>query len=217
MLQIFNDGASICLDLIASPERLNRYLWSKYIYLSENYALVSRYNFPNISISEIQYAKIGLIKSTAWASMFQDWFPKAVNTTMYPSQDDAFTALDRGEIDLVMAGTNALFALTHYYEFSNYKANYVFNTTIDYVIAYNKNEDVLLSVIDKALAYVDIKTISKRWESKTFDYKSKAMREQRPWLIGAICLTLGALILILILYRKNHLIKKQLENNIEQC
>jgi PAS domain S-box-containing protein len=218
VLQIFNDGASICLDLIASPERLSRYLWSKYIYLAENYALVSRYNFPNISISEIQYAKIGLIKSTAWANMFQNWFPKAVNTTMYPSQDDAFTALDRGEVDLVMAGTNALFALTHYYEFSNYKANYVFNTTIDYVIAYNKTEDTLLSVIDKALAYVDIKTISKRWESKTFDYKSKTMREQRPWLIGAICLTLSALFFILILYRKNHLIKKQLEiilNNVE--
>ena len=218
VLQIFNDGASICLDLIASPDRLNRYLWSKYIYLSENYALLSRYNFPNIGINEIQYAKIGLIKSTAWANMFQGWFPKAVNATMYPSQDDAFAALDRGEVDLVMAGTNALFSLTHYYEFSNYKANYVFNSTIDYVIAYNKSEQVLLSIIDKALAYVDIKTISKRWESKTFDYKSKAMQAQRPWLIGAICLSLSALILILILYRKNHLIKKQLEiilNNVE--
>jgi len=218
VFQIFNDGASICLDLIASPERLSRYLWSKYIYLSENYALVSRYNFPNIGISEIQYAKIGLIKSTAWASMFQNWFPEAANTTMYASQDEAFLALDRGEVDLVMAGTNALFALTHYYEFSNYKANYVFNSTIDYVIAYNKSEQVLLSVIDKALAYVDIKTISKRWESKTFDYQSKAMREQRPWLIGAICLSLGALILILVFYRKNHLMKKQLEiilNNVE--
>jgi ABC-type amino acid transport substrate-binding protein len=123
VFQIFNDGAAICLDLIASPERLSRYLWSKYIYLSENYALVSRYNFPNIGISEIQYSKIGLIKSTAWASMFQDWFPEAANTTMYDSQDEAFLALDRGEVDLVMAGTNALFALTHYYEFSNYKAN----------------------------------------------------------------------------------------------
>ena len=218
VFQIFNDGASICLDLIASPERLSRYLWSKYIYLSENYALVSRYNFPNIGISEIQYAKIGLIKSTAWASMFQNWFPEAANTTMYASQDEAFLALDRGEVDLVMAGTNALFALTHYYEFSNYKANYVFNSTIDYVIAYNKSEQVLLSVIDKALAYVDIKTISKRWESKTFDYQSKAMREQRPWLIGAICLTLSALILILFLYHKNRVTKKQLEiilNNVE--
>jgi PAS domain S-box-containing protein len=218
VFQIFNDGASICLDLIASPERLNRYLWSKYIYLSENYALVSKYNFPNISISEIQYSKIGLIKSTAWANMFQEWFPEAANATMYPSQDAAFLALDRGEVDLVMVGTNALFSLTHYYELSNYKANYVFNSTIDYVIAYNKNEHILLSVIDKALPYVDIKTISKRWESKTFDYRSKTMREQRPWLIGAICLSLAALILILVLYRKNHFIKKQLEiilNNVE--
>jgi len=218
VFQIFNDGAAICLDLIASPERLSRYLWSKYIYLSENYALVSRYNFPNIGISEIQYSKIGLIKSTAWANMFRDWFPEAANATMYDSQDEAFLALDRGEVDLVMAGTNALFALTHYYEFSNYKANYVFNSTIDYVIAYNKSEQVLLSVIDKALAYIDIKTISKRWESKTFDYRSKAMREQRPWLIGAICLSLGALILILVFYRKNHLMKNQLEiilNNVE--
>ena len=218
VFQIFNDGAPICLDLISSPERRSRYLWSKYIYLSENYALVSRYNFRNISISEIQYAKIGLIKSTAWADMFQNWFPNAANTTMYPSQDAAFLALDRDEVDFVMAGTNALFALTHYYELSNYKANYVFNSTIDYVIAYNKNEHVLLSIIDKALAYIDIKTISKRWESKTFDYRSKTMREQRPWLFGAICLSLSALIFIFVLYQKNHLIKKQLEiifNNVE--
>jgi len=212
VFQIFNDGkAAICLDLIPSPERLSRYLWSKYIYLSENYALVSKHNFPNISIGEIQYAKIGLIKSTAWADLFQNWFPEAANVTMYGSQDDAFLALDRSEVDLIMVGTNALSSVTHYYELSNYKANYIFNSTIDYVIAYNKNEHILCSLIDKALAYVDIEIITKRWENKTFDYQAKLMRAQRPWLIGAICLSLGVLFLILVFFQKNRLMKKQLE------
>jgi len=219
VFQIFNDGkAAICLDLIPSPERLSRYLWSKYIYLSENYALVSKHDFPNISIGEIQYAKIGLIKSTAWADIFQDWFPEAANVTMFGSQDDAFLALDRGIIDLVMAGTNALSSVTNYYELSNYKANYIFNSTIDYVIAYNKTEYVLWSIIDKALKYVDIGIISKRWENKTFNYEAKMERAQRPWLIGAIVVSLGAFVVILFSFKKNQQMKNQLElilNNVE--
>jgi len=219
VFQIFNDGtAAICLDLIPSPERLNRYLWSKYIYLSENYALVSKHNFPNIGIGEIQYAKIGLIKSTAWADMFRKWFPEAANVTMYDSQDGAFLALDRGMVDLVMAGTNALSSVTNYYELSNYKANYIFNSTIDYVIAYNITENILWSIVDKALKFIDIGIISKRWENKAFDYESKLMRVQRPWLIGAIVLSLGVLILIIVFNHENSLMKKQLEtifNNVE--
>ncbi|MDR2952012.1 MAG: response regulator, partial [Treponema sp.] len=77
---------------------------------------------------------------------------------------------------------------------------------------------LLCSVIDKALAFIDIGIISKRWESKTFDYQSKLMRAQRPWLIGAIFLSLGVLALILFYYQKNRLMKKQLEiilNNVE--
>jgi PAS domain S-box-containing protein len=219
MFQMMNDGkVPISLDLIYTPERSSRYLWSKHKYLSENYALISKHNLPNINIGEIQYAKIGLIKSTGYAEMFQNWFPEAANVVTYDTQDGAFLALDRGEVDLVMAGTNALSSVTNYYELSSYKANYIFNSTIDYVLVYNKNYNVLCSVVDKALDYIDIEIISKRWESKTFDYQSKLMRAQRPWLIGAICVSLGVLVLILVSYQKNRLMKKQLEiilNNVE--
>ncbi|MDR2952945.1 MAG: response regulator, partial [Treponema sp.] len=219
MFQMMNDGkVPISLDLIYTPERSDRYLWSKYKYLSENYALISKHNFPNISLGEIQYAKIGMIKSTGYAETFQNWFPEAADVTTYDTQDDAFLGLDRGEVDLVMAGTNALSSVTNYYELSNYKANYIFNSTIDYVLVYNKNYNVLCSVIDKALAYIDIKIISKRWESKTFNYQSKLMRAQRPWLFGTIFLVFGVLVLILVFYQKNILIRKQFEsiwNNVE--
>jgi PAS domain S-box-containing protein len=213
MFQMMNDGKiPISLDLIYTPERSSRYLWSKYVYLSENYALLSKHNFPNINIGDIQYAKIGLIKSTGYAETFQNWFPGAVNVTTYDTQDDTFLALDRGEVDLVMAGTNALSSVTNYYELSSYKANYIFNSTIDYVLVYNKEYGVLCSIIDKALAFIDIGIISKRWESKTFDYQSKLIRAQRPWLFGAIFLILGVLFLILIFYHKNLLMRKQLES-----
>jgi len=215
--QMLNDGkAPICLDLIRNPERSSRYLWSKHTYMAENYALISKHDLPNISIGEIKYAKIGLIKSTSWAEMFEIWFPGAINVTMYPSQDAAFLAMDRGEVDLIMAGTNALSSITFYYEFSNYKANYIFNSTIDYVIAYNLGEDVLCSLIDKALDYVDLDIISKQWENKTFDYQTKMMRAQRPWLIGAVILSLSMFVLIFVLFQMSRLAGKRLKNTLEQ-
>ena len=206
LYEMMQDGkVSISLDLIYTQERKDNYLWSKYPYLSETYALLSKHDFPNISIGDIPYAKIGLIKSTGYADMFQSWFPNAVHITVFESQDDAFMALDSGGVDLVMAGTNALSSVTNYYELSNYKANYVFNSTIDYVLVFNKGEVVLHSIVDKALSLIDMKTISKRWESKTFDYQSKLLKAQRPWIIGAavaLALTLVFLAIIYIRDRK---------------
>jgi len=216
MYEMMNNGeVSISLDLIYTPERRDRFLWSKHPYLSENYALLSKHNFPNISIGDILYAKIGLIKSTGYAEMFNTWFPNAANVTTYETQDDTFLALDRGEIDLVMAGTNALSSVTNYYELSNYKANYIFNSAIDYVLVFNKEQPVLFSIIEKALPQIGIKTVSKRWESKTFDYQSKLMREQRPLLSGAIFLSLLILVLVFILFMRSRVTGIRLEKLVK--
>jgi signal transduction histidine kinase/CheY-like chemotaxis protein len=115
-----------------------------------------------------------------------------------------------------MAGTNVLSSVTNYYELSNYKANYIFNSTIDYVLVYNKDYQVLCSLIDKALAHIDIETITKQWESKTFDYQSKMMREQRPWLIGAIVLLLSMFVMIFGFYQKNRRMGKKLEKTVKK-
>jgi len=210
-----NGKASVCLDFIRTPERVGRYQWSNYPYLSENYALISKHDFPNLSTAEIYYAKVGLIKSTGYADMFRQWFPGAVNITMYEMQDDAFRALDKGEIDLVMAGTNTLLSITNYYEFSNYKANFIFESTIDFSLAFNVNQYVLYSIVEKALSFIDIKTISQRWESKTFDYQSKLMRAQRPYLIGAIVLSLTVLALVFVLLVRSRNAGKRLEELVK--
>ena len=216
LYEMIQDGkVSICLDLICTPERRNRYLWSNYPYLSENYALLSKIDFPNISTGEIHSAKTGLIKSTGYADMFQIWFPDATNVTMYETQDDAFNGLDKGEVDLVMAGTNVLLSVTNYYELSNYKANYIFESVIDFSLAFNIDQRILYSIIEKTLSFVNIKTISKRWESKTFDYHSKLIRAQRPWLIGAIALSLTVLALVFVLLVRSRYAGKRLEGLVK--
>jgi len=190
----------VSLDLIQTSERAGRYLWSKYPYLTENYALLSKMDFPNINTNEIQHSRIGLVKSTGYAETFQKWFPDAMNTTVYETEDDAIRALDSGKIDLIMAGTNALLSLTNYYELSNYKANYIFDSVIEYDMVFNKNESVLYSIVEKALPYVEIQKISKQWESRTYDYQAKLMRAQRPLLFSLIFLLLAFAALGFILF-----------------
>ena len=185
-------------DLIYTADRAERYVWSKHIYLSEKYALVSKQSFPDININKIPYSRVGLMKSMAYTEMFNKWFPNASNATEYDTQDDAFNALDKGEIDLIMTGTNTLLSITNYYEFSNYKANFIFDSTIDYSLAFNKKETVLFSVIEKALLLVDMQKITKQWESKTYDYKSRLLKARQPWLIGIIVMSVIILVLVTV-------------------
>ena len=207
----------INFDLIYTADRAERYVWSSHTYLTEKYALVSKQSFPDISVNKISYSKIGLMKSMAYTEMFNKWFPDAIDVTMYDTQDDAFRALDDGEIDLLMTGTNTLLSITNYYEYSGYKANVIFDSTIEYSCAFNKNEPLLFSVIEKALNFVDMEKITNQWESRTYDYQKKILRAQRPWLIGMIVLSFMIMILVLVLFirsrkaemRSERLVKKR--------
>ena len=206
----------VIFDLIYTEDRAERYVWSRHKYLTENYALVSKQSFPDIGINSIPYSKIGLMKDMGYTVMFNKWFPDAENTTLYDTQENAFRALDKGEIDLLMTGTNTLLSITNYYEYFGYKANFIFDHTIEYSSAFNKNDPVLFSVIEKALKFVDMQKITKQWESKSYDYQIQLLRAQRPWLIGAIILALTVLGLILALFFNNKSEGKRLEKLVSE-
>ena len=190
-------------NMIISHERRDRFIFSSHMYLTDRFALLSKRNYPNIEMNDIPYERVGLAGGTAFADMFHSWFPNALYAREYPTTDDAFLALDRGEVDFVLSSKSRLTALTNYYEYSDYKANFLFNTAFEATFGFNKDKDVLRSIVNKALPLIDSGRIVEQWVSRTYNIEIMQLRAQRPWLIGAAVLSFIVLVPILIMLGKN--------------
>jgi len=53
-----------------------------------------------------------------------------------------------------------------------FKANIIFDYTFGSTFGFNKDEEILCSIIDKAMIVIDKETISGQWLRKTFDWKA---------------------------------------------
>ena len=215
LLKMLESGeASIITELLYSEERAGVFLWNQTAIMRDNFALISKLDYQEIHVNDILQTKIGLIKETAYASMFRTWFPDHKKTVEYENSNSAFNALERGEVDMVMANFSQLLMLTNYYERSGYKANFVFDFAVESTFGYNKNEEILCSIVDKALRLIDTKGISGQWMRKTYDYNAKLARSQFPWLIGAAILIFFVLVLLFVLIQRKSIIQKWLEGII---
>jgi len=217
LLRLLESGkVSMITELLHSPERSGLFLWPDTIIMTDNYALISRADYPNIHVNDILHLKVGLIKETAYTSLFQRWFPDNKNTVFYQNTDAAFNALERGEVDMVMANLSQLLMLTNYYERPGYKANFVFDIASESTFGLHRDEALLCSIVSKALRFVDIKEISGQWMRKTYDYSAKLARSQRPWLISAIVLSFCILVLLFILFQKNRRVGIRLKTLVQE-
>jgi len=201
LLNLLESGrASVISELIQTEERrANKLLWTDTPTMKDRYALLSKSSTPNISLKEVMNRKIALTRGTAYAELFHTWFPNHPNTVEYESSDQAFEALDRGDVDMVMSSQRRLSAITNYYEYPGYKANLVLDRSAESYFGFNKDEAVLCSIFSKALHLIDIQTISEQWKLRTYDYKGKIAQAQRPWLIRVSVLLLCVLLLLFIL------------------
>ena len=212
LMKLFENGdASIISELIRSPDREGRFLWPKTAITTDNYALISMVDFDNLKVSQIQHVIVGLAKDTAHTALFVSWFPDHLYTVEFDTFDLAFEALMRGEVDVVMSSQNLLTSLINYRELTGYKANVVFERSYSSTFGFNKNEEILCSVIDKSLRLIDTKEISRQWKYRTYDYSAKLAQAQRPWLIGSSALLLFVLILVFMLLHKYRREGKRLE------
>ena len=217
LLQMLESGKGLIIpELLVSKERQGRFLWSKTPYVTDYYALLSKSGTRNITINEVKDVRVALTRGTAYAEMFRSWFPGHEYTVQYESSDEAFNALDRGEVDMVISSRRRLLALLNYHELPGYKANLIFEYPSDAMMGFNKNEELLCSIFDKALRLIDVNHISEQWMNKTFDYKGKLAREQRPWLLGVSVLLLCVLILLIILFQKKKYEKVKLEELVKK-
>jgi HD-GYP domain-containing protein (c-di-GMP phosphodiesterase class II) len=204
LFKMLEDGeASMVSELIATPKRKGNFLWPQTTIFTDYHALISKSELPNIDISEILYMKIGLVKDYAQTEIFNHWFPDHRYAVVYDNFNQAFEALERDEIDMVMGSEAQLYVQSNYREMPGYKANIVFNYPYSSTFGFNKNEKILRSIVDKALRLIDTKSISDHWMRKIFDYRKKMALSRLPWLIGAIALLLLVIALVLIMFYRN--------------
>jgi len=202
---------ALVTELTYLHERSERFIWPQSAHITDFHALISHIDFPDIKINEVLYVKVGLARNTAYAAVFNKWFPDHKKTVEYESVEEAFAAMMRGEIDMVMANQRRLLYLTHYLELPDYKINIVFDYAMDIQFGLNKNEEILCSIIDKALVNVDTKSISDHWLRRTYDYRSKVVEAQRPLFMGLSLLFLLVLSLIIILFLRSRMTGRNLE------
>ena len=213
LLNMLEDGeVSFITELIRSDDREDKFLWPKAVNMTDYIALVSKSDLENVKLNEILYMKVGFGKNTAYAELFNRWFPNHRSTVEYESTSLALDALGRGEVDMVMASLHQLLIMTHYQELPGYKANFIFDSTFDSKFGFNKDQTILCSIFDKALSLTNTTAITEMWTRQTYDYRLKLAQAQLPWFIGASVLSICILILVFILFNKTHRTGRQFES-----
>ncbi|MCL2064638.1 MAG: PAS domain S-box protein [Candidatus Cloacimonetes bacterium] len=198
LMKMLESGKAIFMpNLIQSAERRERFIWPQTMYLTDRFALLSKQSYPNIELNDIPFERVGFARGSAFADVFRSWFPNAINAMEYPNTDETFLALDRGEIDLVMSSQSRLASLSNYYEFSDYKANYLFNAAFESSFGVNKEHEIFCSIVDKALSLIDTDRILEQWQTKTYNYQARRMKEQQGWIIFTSVVIVIALSLVL--------------------
>ena len=205
ILRMLDAGeVSMVSELIRSPEREGRYLWPSTILLSDNYALISKAEAPNIAVNQILYMRVGISRDSAYQEIFESWFPDHRYSVLYEGSDNAFNALARDEVDMVMSSMYKLLALTNYREEPGYKANILFERSVDSTLGFHIDETELCSLVDKALTMIDTQGIAHQWTRRTFDYRIRLTRTLMPWVISAPVVLLVLLFLFIISYRNRN-------------
>ena len=204
LLQSLEDGDNrIITELVRTPDREGRFLWPESQFLFDHFALISKSEFPDLDLHEIWRVRVGTTSGNAYTEFFKRWFPDHKYTKFFPDQVLLFEALDRGEIDVMMNKNNVVLYMTNYREQAGFKANFVFDETFYSTFGFHKNEELLCSIVDKALAMIDTRKISSQWLRKSYDYRIKVAEAQRPWMIGTVGLLLLITATMGIAYFKN--------------
>jgi len=203
LLKMLESGeAAMITELMQTEDRVGMFLWAGEHYLRDILALISSTEMHNIHINEILYLKIGLIKDTAHSEMFLSWFPNHRNTVIYENTAAALDALERGDVDMVMTREYHLLIMTNYRELVGYKSNFLFDAHFDVTFGFNINEEILASIVTKAMHLIDVDGISGQWLRRTYDYRLRLAQERLPFIIGIGLLSIGFAFVIALVIRK---------------
>ena len=198
-----NGDISMVTELLYTNERRNDFLWSE-PYAKVRYALLSKSDYPHIKMYQVARSNVGVVMSSGFENIYNTWFPGNSNLKYYSYMLDSIKALESGEIDLLMASDNVLLAMMNYREKTGYKINVYFNLANEETsFGFNRNEEILCSIIRKAQSYIDCATIEQNWKSRIFDYSRKIANERLVYLSASATVLLIVLVILVFLFLKN--------------
>ncbi|MDR2370476.1 MAG: response regulator [Treponema sp.] len=217
IVESFNEGeAAMTTETIRSVSREQNYLITPAPYQTDYYAFISPANMVEVTLSDIPYKKIGVIRGTVYGGMFRELFPNHRNTIEYADRTEAIRGLEKGEIELLMGTRNLLLCITNYMEKTGYRANLVFQRPYESAFGINRDQVLLGSIVNKTQALIDTNLIVDNWTRRVFDYSGAMARAQKPFLIGASVLMAIALCLVAALFLKNRQMALNLEGTVKQ-
>jgi len=182
----------------------------------DRYALLTTADHEDIALNQILYSTIGLIAGTPYEAAFLEWFPGNTNHKVYTTAKEAFAALDRGEIDCLMASENLLLRQTHYYEQPHFKVGLLFDQEVGFAFNVPSANADLRAVIRKAQQVIDLDAHNARWARKVFNYQNKMMTDMFPFFIGVSIVLAASFALLFMLHLKNRKLSKNLEQLVQQ-
>ncbi|MCL2049683.1 MAG: ATP-binding protein, partial [Defluviitaleaceae bacterium] len=205
-----NGEIALVPDVVRTPERERLFIWPNYSINEDYYTLISRSDFRNIHIGEIYNMRVGLARGTFFSEVFKQWFPNHGHITEYDFLDSATDALLRGEVDLVMSTERRILYTTHYLEVIGIRANITFKQPIQTLIGFNKDQEILTSIFEKALTQINTDQHVSYWTTRSFDYRTKIAEAQtaarREWLVITIVISVlltACVVFLVVLYLKN--------------
>ncbi|MDR2184153.1 MAG: response regulator [Treponema sp.] len=213
---LLDERAAMTMEFIRTSSREETFLLADNPYLLDYYTFISATAYQDVTLSDIPYKRIGLIGGTACAEMFFELFPGHKNTVEYPGRLEAITALELGNIDLLMGTRNLLLSITNYMERTGYKANLVLRRPYESFFGFGKNEALLCSIVSKAQSLVDVERLVDNWTRRVFDYSGALAKAQKPYLIGASLLLVMVLILLMAMLIRRRQEAARLEWEVEQ-
>jgi signal transduction histidine kinase len=161
-------------------------------------------DYPDLKLYQIIRETVGIERSTSFEDIFKSLFPNHEKIIYFSSTEESFDALKHGKVNLLMSSEAEILTLTNYYEQSGYKANIIFPSPVrEAFLGFNLNENVLRSIIDKAMSLIDIEAHTRDWKGRTFNYERKYAEERSNYLTVFSAILAALLIVLAALFVKN--------------
>ncbi|MDR0565396.1 MAG: transporter substrate-binding domain-containing protein, partial [Azoarcus sp.] len=201
MLKSGDHDVPMLLDVAYTDLRRQDFLLADQPYLEDHYALISRNSLKSLRHDEVLQHKVGLLQDSAFADIFQQWFPSHTKTIQYSSQYDEFKAIENNDVDLMMFSQFHFSYFTNFIRQTNFKINLVFEAPLYTGFGFGKGQPELRGIISKAQALIDTQAIIRRWEYSIFDFQGEDAQKRTIFLwvtCGLLLLTIALMALLLI-------------------
>ncbi|MCL2305197.1 MAG: diguanylate cyclase [Planctomycetaceae bacterium] len=197
--------------LLRTKPREEHFIWSETPYSHSYYAVMSKSNFPNLLSHQVARYSVGVMKQSGYEDVYNELFPYNRNLKRYDTLSACLSALEKGEVDLLMASEHVLLTQLHYLEKPQFKINLRLSKPMSSCFGFNKNEKVLCSVISKAQQFVQTDVIENHWMNRTYDYSKKLAENQRFFISIFACVVSLMLVAAVSLLLRNIKLSRKLK------